>query len=165
MNNVIDNHFMQHLEYKQSQEFRFVRVDSDTTDRLINADAEMASVLSENEIEKVKGLFTSVLGENQSNKLETKALSPEDHPIVITTPEFMRRMAEMQAMQGGAMADGMNDFYNIVINTNHGSMPTTRRFRTHSNASTGSVADRVPGILDKIQKQLAQCVSIAFDRG
>jgi molecular chaperone HtpG len=119
MNNVIDNHFIQHLEYKNNQEYRFVRVDSETTDRLINADTEMDSVLSENEVEKIKGLFSTVLGEDQSNKIDTKALSPEDHPIIITKPEFMRRMAEMQAMQGGAMANGMNEFYNIVINTNH----------------------------------------------
>ena len=46
-------------------------------------------------------------------------MTPQDHPVVITRPEFMRRMQEMQALQGGSMP-GMNDeFYNVVINTNH----------------------------------------------
>lgn len=120
MDNMIDNHFMQHLEFK-GQEFRFVRVDSETPDRLIDKDAEAESVLSENDIEKVKGLFGDVLGEQAKNKIETKSLTPQDHPVLITRPEFMRRMAEMQALSGGPANMGMggDDFYNIVINTNH----------------------------------------------
>lgn len=117
MNNVIDNHFMQHLEFK-GQEMRFVRVDSETPDRLINKDAESESVLSEKEVEKVKTLFVEVLGEANSKKVETKSLTPEDHPVLITRPEFMRRMQEMQALQGGGMDMG-DEFYNIVVNTNH----------------------------------------------
>jgi molecular chaperone HtpG len=118
MNHIIDNHFMQHLEYKD-QDFRFVRVDSETPDRLINRDAESESVLSEKEVEKVKTLFTDVLGEALKNKIETKSLSPQDHPVVITRPEFLRRMQEMQALQGGNMGMMQDDFYNVVVNTNH----------------------------------------------
>lgn len=118
MDNVIDNHFMQHLEYKLN-EFKFVRVDSDTPDRLIDKDAEQDSVLSENEVEKVKGLFEMVLGEEKKNKIETKALSPNDHPVLITRPEFLRRMSEMQAMQGGKMPGADDEFYNVIVNTNH----------------------------------------------
>ena len=118
MDTVIDNHFMQHLEFK-ANEVRFVRVDSETPDRLIDKDAEQDSVLSDAEIEKVKGLFEGVMGEAHKNKIETKALTPDDHPVMITKPEFLRRMSEMQAMQGGPMANSQNEFFNIVVNTNH----------------------------------------------
>ena len=44
---------------------------------------------------------------------------PEDQPVLITKPEFMRRMKEMQALQGmGGMGD-FPDSYNVVVNTNH----------------------------------------------
>ena len=47
-----------------------------------------------------------------------KALSPEDHPVMITKPEFMRRMKEMQALQGMAMGD-LPDHFNVIVNANH----------------------------------------------
>ncbi len=114
---VLDNHFMQSLESK-GQELTFIRVDSDTVDNLVQKDEVIASVLSEKEEESVKTVFKTVVGEKGGN-IETKALSPDDQPIIITKPEFMRRMKEMQAMQGmGGMAN-FPDTYNVVVNTNH----------------------------------------------
>ena len=118
MDNIIDNHFMQYLEHKDS-DCRFVRVDSETPDRIINADEERESVLSEDQINKVKSIFSGVLGEKAEDKIQMKGLSPEDHPVMITRPEFLRRMSEMQKLQGGPMAMGGDDFYNIIVNTNH----------------------------------------------
>ena len=115
--NIIDNHYMQHLEYKIGG-ISFVRVDSDTVDNLVKKDEQKESVLSEKEIEKVKNLFTDALGDLQGGNIELKPLSPQDHPVVITKPEFMRRMKEMQAMQGMDLG-GMPDMHNVVINTNH----------------------------------------------
>ena len=73
--------------------------------------------MSEKEEESVKTVFKTVVGEKGGN-VETKALSPDDQPIIITKPEFMRRMKEMQAMQGMGMAN-FPDTYNVVVNTNH----------------------------------------------
>ena len=114
--NIIDNHFMQHLEHKLG-DVTFVRVDSDTVDNLVQKDEQQESVLSEKEQEKVQGIFEAVLGEKKSS-VTMKPLSPEDQPVQITRPEFMRRMKEMQALQGMQM-DGFPDTYNIVVNTNH----------------------------------------------
>ena len=58
---VIDNHFIQHLEYK-GDKMTFVRVDSDTPDHLIQKEEKKDSVLSEKEQEKVKEIFTSLSG-------------------------------------------------------------------------------------------------------
>ncbi|MDF1698703.1 MAG: molecular chaperone HtpG [Saprospiraceae bacterium] len=115
--NIIDNHFMQHVEYKEG-EVSFVRVDSDTADNLVKKDETKESVLSEKEVDKVKDLFTTALGDLQGGQIELKPLSPEDHPVLITKPEFMRRMKEMQAMSGMDMGS-MPDMHNVVVNTNH----------------------------------------------
>ena len=117
MDNVIDNHFMQHLEQKLN-DVTFVRVDSDTTDNLVQKEDKRESVLSEKEQGRVEDLFKNALGEQDSNKLELKALSPENQPVLITKPEFMRRMQEMQAFQTMGKSETF-EFYNVVVNTNH----------------------------------------------
>lgn len=116
MDNVIDNHYMQHLEQKQG--VTFVRVDSDTVDNLVQKEDQRESVLSEKEQEKIKALFEESLGDLKGGYLELKPLSPDDHPVLITRPEFMRRMMEMQAMNGMTMAN-MPDTHNVVVNSNH----------------------------------------------
>ncbi len=117
MDTIIDNHFMQHIEYK-GNEVTFVRVDSDTADQLVQKDEKRESVLSEKDQEKVKELFSQSVKNLGLGHVELKALSPTDHPVLITRPEFMRRMKEMQAMQG--MDAGMfPDSHNVVINSNH----------------------------------------------
>jgi len=113
---VIDNHFIQHLEQKLG-DVTFVRVDSDTADNLVQKDEVKESVLSEKEQEKVKALFEAKVTQPGAS-VALKALSPEDMPIMITRPEFMRRMKEMQNMQGMGMGN-MPDSYNVVVNTNH----------------------------------------------
>lgn len=117
MDNIIDNHFMQQLEQKLG-DATFVRVDSDTADNLVQKDETKESVLSEKEQGKVEDIFKACLPESGGPNLELKALSPTDYPVIITKPEFMRRMIEMQQMQGMGGA-GMPEIYNVVVNTNH----------------------------------------------
>lgn len=116
MDNIIDVHFMQHLESKNA-DLTFVRVDSDTVDNLVQKDEKKESVLTEKEQEKIKTIFTESI-KNESNTVEMKALSPDDLPVLITRPEFMRRFKEMQQFQsfgGGEMPES----YNIVVNSNN----------------------------------------------
>ncbi len=117
MDTIIDNHFMQHIEYK-GNEVTFVRVDSDTPDNLVQKEETRESVLSQAEQDKVKEIFTTAVKNIGSGHIELKALSPNDMPVMITRPEFMRRMKEMQALQGMDM-NMFPDTYNVVINTNH----------------------------------------------
>lgn len=116
LDQVLDNHFLQQLEQKNS-DIKFTRVDSDTLDKLIEKDEKTESVLSEKEIEKIVKAFKEVVTDKFA-EVTTSALSPEDQPVMITRPEFMRRMKEMQAMQGMSFGD-FPDSYNLVINTNH----------------------------------------------
>lgn len=115
---VIDNHFMQAIEQKDG-DLLFVRVDSDIPSNLVQKDEEKESVLSEDQNNQVKELFAKVLGEDKGSKIELKALSPEEAPVMITKPEFMRRFQEMQMMQGGGM-NGMGfDMSQVIVNTNN----------------------------------------------
>ncbi len=118
MDNIIDNHFMQHLEQKGG-EITFVRVDSDTVDNLVQKDEEKTSILSDKEKEKVEEIFKSVMPEKGAPYLDLKPMSPNDHPAIITRPEFLRRMKEMQQFQSMGSKDDEFDFHNLVINTNH----------------------------------------------
>ncbi|MFT5833745.1 MAG: molecular chaperone HtpG [Cognaticolwellia sp.] len=115
MDTVIDNHFMQHLEAKVDK-LSFTRVDANTAEKLIEKDETRESVLSEDEQNTVKAAFEGQVGVGATVTVE--ALSPDDQPVIITKPEFMRRMREMSAMQGMAMGD-MPEAFNVVINTNH----------------------------------------------
>lgn len=115
MDHIIDNHFIQTLEQKEDK-LTFVRIDSDTVDNLVQTDEEKESVLSEEQTESVKTIFGTVAGEGKT--VEVKALSPDDQPVQIVRPEFMRRMKEMQAMQGMDFG-GFPDEFKVIVNGNH----------------------------------------------
>jgi molecular chaperone HtpG len=111
---VIDGHFMQMLESKL-ENVTCKRVDADTIDRLVEKENTMESVLTEAQQETVKNVFGGVA---MGKTVELRALAATDAPVQIVRPEFMRRFAEMQRMQGQSM-EGFGDMYNIVVNTNH----------------------------------------------
>jgi molecular chaperone HtpG len=121
LDTVLDNHWMQHMEYRGAGDLKlvFVRVDSDTTDNLVQKDEKRESVLSEKEQGEVKTLFETALNGQMGASVQLTPLSPDDQPVLITKPEFMRRMKEMQAMHGmGGLGDSF-DAYNVVVNANH----------------------------------------------
>ena len=119
MDNIIDNHFIQQLEYKAEMSFK--RVDSETVDNLIEKDTTYESVLSEADQTSIAEIFKGI-SLNKSTSTELKALSPNDPPIQIIRPEFMRRMSEMQHMMTMMKGEGEEMFkeaYNVIINSNH----------------------------------------------
>lgn len=100
LDTVLDNHWMQHLEYRSDLGFVFVRVDSDTVDNLVQKDEKRTSVLSEKELETVKSLVETLAKTQPGASVQLSPLAPEDQPVLVTKPEFMRRMKEMQSMHG-----------------------------------------------------------------
>lgn len=118
LDTVLDNHWMQHLEYRSELGIVFVRVDSDTVDNLVQTDDKRESVLSEKEQADVKTIFETAVKDQAGASVTLSPLSPDDQPVIITKPEFMRRMKEMQQLHGMGLGD-MPDSYNVVVNTNH----------------------------------------------
>lgn len=73
--------------------------------------------MTESEIKSVEELYKKVL-QDSMNKVEIKPLSSDENPIVIVKPEFMRRMTEMQMLQGNGMGK-LPEMYTVVVNSNH----------------------------------------------
>jgi molecular chaperone HtpG len=116
LDGVIDNHFIGALERKLTK-FSLKRVDADITDKLIDKGTTAESVLSEEAKTKVKDIFGKFVTNGTAH---VEALSPDDMPVVITMPEFMRRMKEMSASNGMAdMFANMPDQLNVAVNGNH----------------------------------------------
>ncbi|MFZ1304952.1 MAG: molecular chaperone HtpG, partial [Ferruginibacter sp.] len=96
---IIDNGFLNQMEMKW-ENVQFVRVDSDIVDNLIDKQEGGDSVLSKDDEGKLKELF-AVKNPEINVSVEVKGLSADAPPVVATRPEFMRRMKDMAAMQGG----------------------------------------------------------------
>ena len=119
LDGVLDSHYINHLEQKL-EKTQLRRVDSDTIDKLITKDEAVASVLSKEEEESVKGIFEKAIN-NKAMILAVESLSPADLPVTITMSEWMRRMKDMARTGGGGMSfmGTMPDTYNVAINGNH----------------------------------------------
>ncbi|PHR30011.1 MAG: molecular chaperone HtpG [Fluviicola sp.] len=96
----------------------FTRVDADTLDKLIQKDIEIPSLLTKEQEESLQPLFEEVL-DKQKFKINFESMDSNDAPIIITQPEFIRRMKEQQAMGGGGFFGAFPETYNLVINSNH----------------------------------------------
>ena len=116
---IIDNGFLNQMEMKW-ENVQFVRVDSDIVDNLIDKQEGGESVLSKDDETKLKDLF-SVKNPEINVSVEIKGLSADAPPVVATRPEFMRRMKDMAAMQGGmgAFYASMPDEVTLTVNGNH----------------------------------------------
>ena len=121
MDGQLDVHAIGQLEQK-IEKTRFVRVDSDTIDRLIlKADAPTVS-LTDDQRNALQQVFRSRLPKmGKTDFVVTfEALGPSANPVMLTQGEFMRRMREMSAMQPGMSFYGeMPESYNLVLNTDH----------------------------------------------
>ena len=119
MNSPIVAHLMQKLETSK-EKITFARVDADHLDKLIAKEETQISKLSDDEKETLKTQIEGVLGDKSSFMVQLEPMDSEAAPFVITEPEFMRRMKEMQQTGGGMFGMGnMPDMYNLVVNTNH----------------------------------------------
>lgn len=121
MDGQLDVHAIGQLEQK-IEKTRFVRVDSDTIDRLIlKADAPTVS-LTDDQRNALQQVFRSRLPKMDKTDfvITFEALGPSANPVMLTQGEFMRRMREMSAMQPGMSFYGeMPESYNLVLNIDH----------------------------------------------
>jgi molecular chaperone HtpG len=118
LDSPIVSHLMQKIE-GSGEKVKFTRVDADHIDNLIKKEDTIISKLSEEEITTLKPIIEAAVPK-ETYTVQLEAMDSATSPFMITVPEFMRRMKEMQASGGGGMM-GMGNFpdmYNLVVNTN-----------------------------------------------
>lgn len=120
MDSPLASHFINKIE-QDNQNSRFVRVDADVVEKLIQKEDSFESKLSVSEQNDFRPVFEKQLPTDANYMVSFESLGAEATPVMITQNEFMRRMKDMQATSGQGMNlyGSMPDSYNIVVNTDH----------------------------------------------
>jgi len=134
---LLDSPIIAHLIQKlegDKENIAFARVDGDAVENLIKKEEATVSKMSDEEKETLKPLIEAVVP-IEKYTIQLEAMNSKDLPFVITQPEFMRRMKEMQ-QTGGGMMGSFPEMYTLLVNTNHelvgqilGSKTTKKRER------------------------------------
>ena len=120
---LLDSPIVSHLIQKLEATYEnttFVRVDGDHVDNLIKKEDAAVSKLSDEEKEALKTTIEAVVPK-ETYTVQVEAMDSQASPFIITQPEFMRRMKEMQQTGGGGMGMFGNfpETFNLVVNSNH----------------------------------------------
>ena len=119
LDSPIISHLMQKLETTK-ENISFARVDAEHIDNLIKQEDTKISKLSDEEKTKLDELLKEVVP-SEKFMVQLEPMDSDAAPFMITQPEFMRRMKEMQQTGGGGMfgMGNMPEMFNLVVNTNH----------------------------------------------
>jgi molecular chaperone HtpG len=118
LDSPIIGHLIQKLEGSK-EKISFVRVDSDHIDNLIKKDDTKISKLSDEEKKSLEDILKEEIPSDKFTVL-LESMDSEADPFIITQPEFMRRMKEMQQTGGGGgMYGNFPEMYTLSVNTNH----------------------------------------------
>ena len=119
MDSPLESHFINLLEQKLEKS-RFVRVDSDTVEKLIPHDDAIPEKLTKEEKEKLQPIIEGEV-DKQRFTVQLESLEESDAPMQVTQSEFMRRYREMAQTSGGGMGfyGELPESYNLVVNINH----------------------------------------------
>ena len=119
MDSPLESHFINLLEQKLEKS-RFVRVDSDTVEKLIPHDDAIPEKLTKEEKEKLQPIIEGEV-DKQKFTVQLESLEESDAPMQVTQSEFMRRYREMAQTSGGGMGfyGELPESYNLVVNINH----------------------------------------------
>lgn len=147
----LDAPFMNQLEQKWEKS-RFARVDADTIDKLIAKEEVAELKLSTSERSDLEEVFRAETPKDDASvnyTVSVEALGENELPVIITQNEWMRRMKEMSAVQGGPMSfyGDMPSTFNLVVNANH---PLVERVLTTMNDKTKS---QLAPVVDAIAKE------------
>jgi molecular chaperone HtpG len=115
----LDIHLINQLESKL-KDTRFVRVDSDVVDKLIQKEETRESKLTGDQKDDLKSVFDVKVKSKEIYNVVFETLDENEAPVIITQSEFMRRMKDMSQMGGGMNFYGeLPDSYNLVVNPNN----------------------------------------------
>ena len=119
LDGILDAHFISTLEQKYG-DCQFARVDSASIDKLIEKEEESKeSKLNDEQKADIRKAFEEIIDKVTFN-IEFSNLGEDDAPVEVIQNEFMRRMKEMSAMDGGMQMWGsMPDSYTLMLNVNN----------------------------------------------
>lgn len=165
MDGQLDNHFISWFENK-NKDCRFVRVDADVADRLIDKETNATMSLSSEQQEIMRPVFESQLPKDSKifYNISFEAMQPGDVPVTIIQDEYMRRMKEMAAMSGGGMSQfygQMPDNYTIAVNANH---PLVIDILGEVETEYGDKLESVNKKIETAQKQESALAEIIKDK-
>ncbi len=111
------SHWISKME-QSNETLGFVRVDSDTLDKLIEKTDEIPTKLTKEQEDELKPVFETVVNDKKF-QVSFSAMNSNEAPIIITQTEFIRRMQEQQRMGGGGFYGAFPEMYSMVVNANH----------------------------------------------
>lgn len=144
------------LEQKQ-EKTRYVRVDSDIVDRIIQKEDAPKNNLSVEETDNLSEAFRSQIPtiEKADFTVDVQSLGESFQPVLVTQNEYMRRMKEMsQFQQGMGFYAQLPDSYNLVLNADH---PLVKKVLDDVTANT---AEELKPITSELKGQEARLAAL-----
>ena len=144
------------LEQKQ-EKTRYVRVDSDIVDRIIQKEDAPKNNLSVEETDKLSEAFRSQIPtiEKADFTVDVQSLGESFQPVLVTQNEYMRRMKEMsQFQQGMGFYAQLPDSYNLVLNADH---PLVKKVLDDVTANT---AEELKPVASELKGQEARLAAL-----
>lgn len=144
------------LEQKQ-EKTRYVRVDSDIVDRIIQKEDAPKNNLSVEETDNLSEAFRSQIPtiEKADFTVDVQSLGESFQPVLVTQNEYMRRMKEMsQFQQGMGFYAQLPDSYNLVLNADH---PLVKKVLDDVTANT---AEELKPIVSELKGQEARLAAL-----
>ena len=144
------------LEQKQ-EKTRYVRVDSDIVDRIIQKEDAPKNNLSAEETDNLSEAFRSQIPtiEKADFTVDVQSLGESFQPVLVTQNEYMRRMKEMsQFQQGMGFYAQLPDSYNLVLNADH---PLVKKVLDDITANT---ADELKPVASELKGQEARLAAL-----
>lgn len=119
MNSILTAPLLNKFEQEDPKK-HFVRVDANTVDKLIEKEEKNKITLTEEQQEEIENIFNAVTPKGEASfYISVEDLGENSQPMVITQNEFMRRMKDMESIQGGGMYGNFPDSYTLVVNVSH----------------------------------------------
>ena len=144
------------LEQKQ-EKTRYVRVDSDIVDRIIQKEDTPKNNLSVEETDNLSEAFRSQIPtiEKADFTVDVQSLGESFQPVLVTQNEYMRRMKEMsQFQQGMGFYAQLPDSYNLVLNADH---PLVKKVLDDITANT---AEELKPVASELKGQEARLAAL-----
>jgi molecular chaperone HtpG len=122
---------------QEDPKHHFVRVDANVVDKLIEKEEHNKPNLTDEEQDELENIFNAVTPKGDAGYYVTfEDMGESGQPMVITQNEFMRRMKDMQSIQGGGgMYGNFPDSYTLVVNVSH---PLVKSVIESKNSLLGS---------------------------